>query len=86
MKLEELIENPAPMMGHSIDQEDLVVTVGDAFRFEFETIDEAKKAWADLSSAKFAFAMSDRSTVTRQTFAFGEGANRRQTSTGWSRS
>ena len=84
MTYEEYIEDPSHLMGNRIKRVGNIVHIGEN-TLEFATEAEAREADAALECAKFAFGISDKTTKYRQTFAFGEGQNTRQTQTGWTK-
>lgn len=89
MTYDELIENPAPLMGKRIDRKDTKVIIKDMhtrevwLELEFDAIDEAKTADCHLTQAKFAYGLKQPQTERRQWFASGEGQKRVSNCTGW---
>ena len=88
MTYDELIKDPSKLMGKRINRKDNKLIITDQNRdtwleLVFDAVDEAKQADTDLTSAKFAYGLTQPQTERRQWFASGEGQKRVSNCTGW---
>lgn len=89
--MQKYLDDPSLLMGADVDRDGSVVLIIKRDTRELiEAIecadaDEAKGVWAELKQAIFAFGVTRKGSSYRQTFAFGEGQNARQSSTGWTK-